>query len=421
MIPVRSRRSSAWRPGSRSDVSLSESDREWLLQAASLAGRGWGRVHPNPMVGCVLTRDGKRVGEGWHEEYGGPHAEVNAIRSAGDAARGATAYVSLEPCSHHGKTPPCAEALLEAGVTRVVFGAPEPGDEPGGGGELLAQAGIEVVGPAADVRPFHDVDPVYFYTMRHQRPYLALKLAVSLDARIAARAGERTPLTGDEANREVHRLRSGFDAVLVGGETARVDDPLLTVRYGMDPRIPPTRIVLDPSAALSADASLFRTQDEAPVLIFATEAASAERVGTLRDAGAQVEIVPAAEPIPQGDLPQGDLAQGNLAQGGGVVQREGGANLEKMLERCWSLGIRSVFCEGGGRLATALTREELAQRLYLFKAPLSLGPGGVPAFGDGDPTPEDLGWSSTGEPIRFGPDLLLTYDYEGSPTAFREV
>ena len=364
-------------------MSLSESDREWLLQAASLAGRGWGQVHPNPMVGCLLIREGVRVGEGWHEKYGGPHAEVNAIRSAGDAAHGATAYVSLEPCSHHGQTPPCAGALLEAGVARVVFGAAEPGDETGGGGELLAQAGVEVVGPAADVRTFRDVDPVFFYTTRYRRPYLALKLAVSLDGRIAAQAGERTPLTGDEANREVHRLRSGFDAVLVGGETARVDDPLLTVRYGMDPRIPPTRIVLDPSAALSPDASLFRTESEAPVLIFATVAASTERVDTLRDAGAQVEMVP-----------QGD----------------GGANLKKMLERCWSLGIRSVFCEGGGRLATALSREELARRLYLFQAPLTLGPQGVPAFGGGDSTPEDLGWSSRGEPVRFGPDVLLTYE-----------
>ena len=376
-------------------MSLSESDREWLLQAASLAGRGWGQVHPNPMVGCLLIRDGVRVGEGWHEKYGGPHAEVNAIRAAGDAAHGATAYVSLEPCSHHGQTPPCAGALLEAGVARVVFGAAEPGDEAGGGGELLAQAGVEVVGPAADVRTFRDVDPVFFYTTRYRRPYLALKLAVSLDGRIAARAGERTPLTGDEANREVHRLRSGFDAVLVGGETARVDDPLLTVRYGMDPRIPPTRIVLDPSAALSPDASLFRTESEAPVLIFATVAASTERVDTLRDAGAQVEIVPPAEPVPQGEpVPRGD----------------GGANLKKMLERCWNLGIRSVFCEGGGRLATALSREELARRLYLFQASLTLGPQGVPAFGGGDSTPEDLGWSSRGEPIRFGPDVLLTYE-----------
>ena len=346
-------------------------------------------MHPNPMVGCLLIRDGVRVGEGWHEKYGGPHAEVNAIRSAGDAAHGATAYVSLEPCSHHAQTPPCAEALLEAGVARVVFGAAEPGDEPGGGGELLAQAGVEVVGPPTDVRTFHDVDPVFFYTMRYQRPYLALKLAVSLDGRIAARAGERTPLTGDEANREVHRLRSGFDAVLVGGETARVDDPLLTVRYGMDPRIPPTRIVLDPSAALSPDASLFRTKSEAPVLIFVTVAASAERVDILRDAGAQVEIVPQGEPVPP---------------------RDGGANLEKMLERCWSLGIRSVFCEGGGRLATALTREELARRLYLFQAPLTLGSQGVPAFGSGDSTPEGLGWSSRSDPIRFGPDVLLTYN-----------
>ena len=366
-------------------MSLSELDQEWLLHAASLAGRGWGRVHPNPMVGCVLTRDGERVGEGWHEEYGGPHAEVNAIRSAGDAARGATAYVSLEPCSHHGQTPPCSESLLKAGVARVVFGASDPGDETGGGGELLAQAGVEVVGPATDVRTFHEVDPAFFYTTRYQRPYLALKLAVSLDGRIAARAGERTPLTGDDANREVHRLRSGFDAVLVGGETARVDDPLLTVRYGLDPRILPTRIVLDPSAVLSPDASLFSTDSEAPVLIFATEAASVERVETLKDVGAQVEIVP---------------------------QADGRADLKEMLERCWGLGIRSVFCEGGGRLATALTREELVQRLYLFKAPLTLGPQGVPAFGGGDSTPEDLGWSSTGEPIQFGPDLLLKYDRE---------
>ena len=374
------------------------------MRAASLAGRGWGRVHPNPMVGCVLTRDGERVGEGWHEEYGGPHAEVNAIRSAGDAAHGATAYVSLEPCSHHGQTPPCAEALLKAGVARVVFGAAEPGDETGGGGELLAQAGVEVVGPPADVQTFHDVDPVYFYTMRYRRPYLALKLAVSLDGRIAARAGERTLLTGDEANREVHRLRSGFDAVLVGGQTARVDDPLLTVRYGMDPRIPPTRIVLDPSAGLSPNASLFKAESEGPVLIFATEAAPAERVNTLREAGAQVEIVPRAEPVSRAEP---------LAQGEPVPQGDGGANLEKMLERCWSLGIRSVFCEGGGRLATALSREELARRLYLFQAPLALGSQGVPAFGGRDSTPEDLGWSSRGEPIRFGPDVLLTYDYEG--------
>jgi len=376
------------------------------------------------MVGCVLTRDGERVGEGWHEEYGGPHAEVNAIRSAGEAARGATAYVSLEPCSHHGKTPPCSEELLKAGVARVVFGAADPGSlifvvdegfsflETGGGSELLAKAGVEVVGPPADVQTFRDVDPVFFYTTQYRRPYLALKLAVSLDGRIAARVGERTALTGDEANREVHRLRSGFDAVLVGGETARVDDPLLTVRFGMDPRIPPTRIVLDPSATLSPDASLFRTESEAPVLIFATEAASAEHVDALEDVGAQVEIVPEVEARPRAEPVPHEEA---------VPRAGGGANLEKMLERCWSLGIRSVLCEGGGRLATALTREELVRRLYLFQAPLTLGSQGVPAFGVGDSTPEGLGWSSSGEPIQFGPDVLFTYDYEGSSTAFREV
>ena len=388
---------------------MSESDREWLLRAASLAERGWGRVHPNPMVGCVLTRDGQLVGEGWHEEYGGPHAEVNAIRSAGDAARGATAYVSLEPCSHHGQTPPCSKALLEAGVTRVVFGAREPGDETGGGGELLAQAGVEVVGPAPDVGTFHDVDPVYFYRMRYRRPYLALKLAVSLDGRIAAASGERTALTGDEANREVHRLRSGFDAVLVGGETARVDDPLLTIRYDMDPRIPPTRIVLDPGAALSPDAALFSTEGEAPVLIFATEAAPAERIDGLRDVGAQVEIVPRAEPVPH---PEPEPQPEPVPRVEPGLQTDGGANLEAVLERCWSLGLQSIFCEGGGRLATALSREGLAQRFYLFRAPVTLGSQGVPAFPGGDSTPEGLGWRSRGEPIRFGPDVLLTYERE---------
>ena len=367
-------------------MSLTASDREWLQRAASLAGRGWGRVHPNPMVGCVLTRDGRLVGEGWHEEFGGAHAEVNAIQSAGESARGATAYVSLEPCSHHGKTPPCSEALVKAGVTRVVFGAADPGYETGGGGDLLGQAGVEVVGPAADLRMFHDVDPVFFYALGYRRPYVALKLAVSLDGRIAARAGERTLLTGDEANREVHRLRCGFDAVMVGGETARVDDPLLTVRYGLDPRIPPTRIVLDPRAAVSPDASMFGAESEAPVLIFATEAAPAERVEALIDVGARVEIVP---------------------QGGG------GANLEKMLERCWSLRFRSVFCEGGGRLATALAHEGLAQRFYLFQAPVTLGSQGVPAFEGEHSTPEGLGWVSKGDPIQFGPDVLITYDYEG--------
>ena len=375
-----------------------------------MAERGWGQVHPNPMVGCVLTRDGQLVGEGWHEEYGGPHAEVNAIRSAGDAARGATAYVSLEPCSHHGQTPPCSKALLEAGVTRVVFGAREPGDETGGGGELLAKAGVEVVGPAPDVGTFHDVDPVYFYRMRYRRPYLALKLAVSLDGRIAAASGERTAITGDEANREVHRLRSGFDAVLVGGETARVDDPLLTVRYGMDPRIPPTRIVLDPGAALSPDAALFSTEGEAPVLIFATEAAPAERIVGLRDVGAQVEIVPRAEPVPH---PEPEPQPEPVPRVEPVLQTDGGANLEAVLVRCWSLGLQSIFCEGGGRLATALSREGLAQRFYLFRAPVTLGSQGVPAFPGGDSTPEGLGWRSRSEPIRFGADVLLTYEYEG--------
>ena len=173
-----------------------DSEREWLARAATLARRGWGRVRPNPMVGCVLVKDGVMVGEGWHEEFGGPHAEVNALRVAGEGARDATAYVTLEPCNHYGKTPPCTDALLDAGVSRVVFGAPDPGAEAAGSRRRLSNAGVEVSGPSSDPALGRDVGPAFFHTTDHGRTYLAVKLAVSRDGRIAAGVGERTALTG---------------------------------------------------------------------------------------------------------------------------------------------------------------------------------------------------------------------------------
>jgi diaminohydroxyphosphoribosylaminopyrimidine deaminase/5-amino-6-(5-phosphoribosylamino)uracil reductase len=197
--------------------------------------------------------------------------------------------------------------------------------------------------------------------------------------------GERTSLTGEEANREVHHLRSGFDAIMVGAETARVDDPLLTVRHGIEPRVAPTRVVVDSACGLSPEARLLRTVEEAPVLVLVTPPAPPERVRALEGAGASVVVVP---------------------------EDDGRVHLEKALASCWELGLTSVFCEGGGRLASALIGEGLVQRLYLFEAPVSLGDQGVPAFPDAPDTPDGPEWRIVGEPRRMGADVLLTYDRE---------
>ncbi|MEE2669334.1 MAG: bifunctional diaminohydroxyphosphoribosylaminopyrimidine deaminase/5-amino-6-(5-phosphoribosylamino)uracil reductase RibD [Gemmatimonadota bacterium] len=364
---------------------LSASDGTWLLRAAGLAERGWGWVHPNPMVGCVLVKDGKPVGEGSHREYGGAHAEVEAVTAAGKDARGATAYISLEPCNHHGKTPPCTELLLDAGVVRVVFGALDSGLKGGGGAQRLAKAGMEVAGPSDDPRLSTKVDPVYFHTIQHSGSYVVVKLAESRDYGIAARPGERTFLTGRAATREVHRLRMGFDGILIGGLTARVDDPRLTLREGFQARVPPTRIVLDPGAELSTDARLFQTIDEAPLIIVVTPTAPRERVRFLEEAGAKVEVVPASPP---------------------------GLDLQETLTRCWSIGLRSIFCEGGGRLARALVDADLVQRLYLLRTPHVLGPQCVPGLSNVLEEGRISDWSVVGEPRQFGNDVLVTYDRE---------
>ncbi len=350
-----------------------------------LARRGWGRVHPNPMVGCVIVRGGAVVGEGWHGELGGPHAEIVALEAAGPAAEGSTVFVTLEPCNHHGRTPPCSLALLQAGVRRVVFGALDPGAESGGGGRALSEAGIEVVGPVWDRRTAHGENPAFFHTAEQGTPYVALKLAMTLDARIATAPGKRTRITGTEAEAEVHRLRSGFDAVMVGAGTARADDPRLTVRLAAPGRTPPRRIVLDPSAGLSSDASVFEDQDEAPVHVFTRRDAAEDDLERLERRGAHVHPVSAGA---------------------------GGLDLDEVFRVCWETGIRSIFCEGGARLATSLLRAERVQRFYLFLAPFTLGSEGVPAFPDDAARIRQETFRLACPPERHGSDVLLVLDQE---------
>lgn len=354
----------------------------YMRSALELAERGWGHVHPNPLVGAIVVRDGAIVGEGCHREFGGAHAEVEALAAAGDAARDATLYVTLEPCSHHGKTPPCTDAIIRAGIATVVFGASDPHSAARGGADVLRRAGINVVGgiEAAAVR---QQNAIFFHSVEQSRPFVALKLAMSLDARIARAPGERTKITSAEADREVHRLRSGFDAILIGSNTARIDNPQLTVRDAPASIRPPIRIVVDSNASLSADSMLLRSVNDAPVWVVAGTDAPTDSVNQLEDAGARVLRLPG---------------------------RDGRIALHPMLEELRESGITSVLCEGGSTLAGSLLEEDAVERLYAFVAPRLLGQDGVPAFLVASPL-ESARWR-TSRIAQLGSDALLMLDRE---------
>jgi diaminohydroxyphosphoribosylaminopyrimidine deaminase/5-amino-6-(5-phosphoribosylamino)uracil reductase len=354
-------------------------DVRWMRRALQVAPRGWGRVAPNPMVGALVVKDGRLVGEGWHTEYGHPHAEVEALRAAGEEARGATAYVTLEPCTHWGKTPPCTHALISAGVRRVVFAAYDPNPRAAGGEEILREHGIEAVGGVLEPIA-RDVNPVFFHQhspLADERPFVALKLAMSLDGRVADREGRSAWITGEEARNEVHRLRAGFEAVAVGVGTALADDPKLTVRGPVEPRVPPARVVFDRSLRLPEDGHLATTANETPVYAVARAPAPDERRLALEGRGVRVLSAP-----------------------------EG---LDEALRVLRLAGIRSMFVEGGAGIASALLQAGLVDRLYLFYAPLFLGPEGLNPFAalDSPPIGEARRWRRVAT-AQFSDDTLVT-------------
>lgn len=361
-------------------------DELYMHRAIELARRGWGRVHPNPLVGAVVVRDGAIVGEGWHAEYGGAHAEVAALEQAGEAARGATLYVSLEPCDHHGKTPPCSAAVLAAGIARLVYAAEDPNPRAGGGAERLRAAGIDVEGGLCREEA-REQNRSFFHVQETGGTFLLLKLALSLDGCIAAAPGVRTQLTGPSATAAVHRLRAGFDAVLVGSTTAAIDDPLLTARGDVVPRVPPVRVVLDSLAALDPSSTLVATAAEAPVWVVCADDAPAEARTRLEAAGVRTLGVPR-------DGAHLDVAAALAALAG--------------------VGLRTVLCEGGGRVAGAFLRADLVQRMSLFYAPKLLGASGVRALPN--VTPDAAEWKLIST-ARHEQDVCLTFDRVLTPPA----
>jgi len=350
-----------------------------MRRALALAERGWGQTAPNPMVGAVVVRDGEVVGEGWHERFGEPHAEVMALRAAGDRARGATVYVTLEPCAHQGKTPPCVDALIGAGVRRVVIAARDPNPVAAGGAARLAGAGIETLF-GVEERAAEELNAPFFNAFRARRPWVTLKLAVSLDGAIASADGAPGWLTGPESRREVHRLRAGSDAVAVGRGTAVADDPELTVREWPAPRVAPLRVVFDRKASLPLTSRLARTAGETRTLVLA-ESADDERLRALSRAGV------------------------------GVVHSP---DLDSGLAALRDLGVRSLLVEGGAGIAGALLDGGLVDRLIIFQAPLVLGAGALNAFGAVAPRP--VGGAARLELIErraFGDDLKSVYAIPG--------
>jgi diaminohydroxyphosphoribosylaminopyrimidine deaminase/5-amino-6-(5-phosphoribosylamino)uracil reductase len=328
---------------------MSAVDRRFMAMALALAERGLGNVWPNPAVGCVLVKDGRVVGRGWTQPSGRPHAESEAIGRAGEAARGSTAYVTLEPCAHHGRTPPCTDLMLTAGIARAVVAAVDPDPRVDGKGiARLRAAGIAVEVGCMEAEACR-LNAGFFARMRARRPQVALKLATSADGRIATASGDSKWITGPAARAEGHRLRLRHDAILVGSGTALADDPMLTCRLpGLEERSP-VRVVLDRRLRLEPASRLARSAASQPLWVFtrAPDAAAA-----LRRLGA--ELHPLADASSE-------------------------AQLRAMLAVLAEQGITRLLVEGGAAVATAFLRAGLVDRLYLFDAPLLIGADGRPA------------------------------------------
>lgn len=330
-----------------------EADRRFLALAISLGGRGLGNVWPNPAVGCVIVTGGRIVGRGWTQPGGRPHAERMALAGAGSAARGATAYVSLEPCAHHGKTPPCAEALVAAGIARVVSAIEDPDPRVAGQGHaLLRSAGVAVETGllAAEAQA---LQRGFLSRIRRGRPLLTLKLATSADGRIATGGGESQWITGPEARRLVHLMRARHDAVLIGAGTARADDPQLTVR-GWEPVSQPVRVVAARRLDLPDSGHLARSAGQVPVWLLHGADAPVARRARWQALGARLFEVP---------------------------EHAGGLDMAAALAVLGQAGLTRVFCEGGGQLAAELMAARLVDDLALFTAGLALGADGLPGVG----------------------------------------
>ncbi|MFJ9597055.1 bifunctional diaminohydroxyphosphoribosylaminopyrimidine deaminase/5-amino-6-(5-phosphoribosylamino)uracil reductase RibD [Streptomyces virginiae] len=344
-----------------------------MRRAVELAARGLGSTSPNPVVGCVITdASGTVVGEGWHQRAGGPHAEVHALRAAGAAARGGTAYVTLEPCNHTGRTGPCAQALADAGVARVVYAVPDPNPQASGGAATLRAAGIDTT--AGLLRAEAEAgNTAWLTSVRLGRPHVTWKYAATLDGRSAAADGSSRWISSAESRADVHRLRAEADAVLVGGGTLRADDPHLAVR-GIDGATQPLRVALDTRAGLRPAARIL--DDAAPTLLVVAEDADTRH------------------------LPGVDLLR--------LPLRDGRIPVDLLLAQLYARGVRSLLLEGGPTLAGAFLENAAVDRVVGYLAPALLGAGPAALADAGITNISHALRLDITEAVRVGPDLRIT-------------
>ncbi|HXA97068.1 MAG TPA: bifunctional diaminohydroxyphosphoribosylaminopyrimidine deaminase/5-amino-6-(5-phosphoribosylamino)uracil reductase RibD [Candidatus Dormibacteraeota bacterium] len=327
-------------------------DSRWMARALALAARGRGLTSPNPMVGAVVVQDGRVVGERYHERAGGPHAEAAALAEAGARARGATLYVTLEPCNHVGRTPACVEAVVRAGVRRVVAATRDPNPRVAGDGAgVLREAGIEISLGCLE-REARDLNRVFFTAMERQRPHVTLKWAMTLDGKVAAADRSSRWITGEAARREAHRLRSQSDAIVTGIGTVLADDPALTVRLDRPWPREPYRVVVDSRARLPLGATLLHTGTLARVLVAVGEEAPAARIAAIEASGATVLQ---------------------------CKSRDGRVDVGALCAQLFALDVIGVLLEAGSELTGSFVQAGLADRVAVFVAPKLLGGAAAPS------------------------------------------
>jgi len=356
-------------------------DHKFMRQALREAKKGIGWTSPNPSVGAVVVKNGTVLGKGYHRKAGTPHAEIHALQQAGPEAEGGTLYVTLEPCNHTGRTPPCTEAVLKAGIARVVIGMPDPNPGvSGGGAEFLVSQGLSVTTSILE-QECREINLPFIKHVTTGLPWVILKAGMSIDGRIAARPGQSTMITGNESLRRVHALRSKADAILVGAGTVLVDDPSLTARLPQRQGRDPLRVVLDKELRMPESARMLRLKSSAQTWIFCSSKVDKEKRRNLEAAGAVIKTVP--------------------------VAAEGLLDLKAILAELGKSQVTSLLVEGGSSVHGSFLQANLVDQLLLFVAPLILGEQGVPLATFQGRKTEHVSKFEITTTRRYGGDILI--------------
>jgi diaminohydroxyphosphoribosylaminopyrimidine deaminase/5-amino-6-(5-phosphoribosylamino)uracil reductase len=365
-------------------------DSQFMKMALDLAVKGIGYTSPNPMVGAIVVKDGRVVGNGYHQAVGGPHAEVNAIDAAGPHAEGATLYVTLEPCNHTGRTPPCTKKILEAGIQRVVIAIPDPNPAvAGGGAKFLEQQGVRITTGICQQQASR-LNEAFIKFSRTRRPFVIAKCASTLDGRIASRSGDSKWVTGDKARQFVHRLRHAVDGILVGINTVRIDDPSLTTRLPDHDGKDPVRIILDTRLDISPQARLLQQTSDAETIIVAGRNPEPGKIAALKKVGGRVL--------------NSELKNGLI-------------DLVALMDKLGAMGLSSILIEGGSRVLSSALKSGIVDKVFFFYAPKILGgDDGIPiCSGPGPDLISDSIPVNDIEVRRFGDDVMIE-GYIGFPS-----